>query len=76
MISISDTATGDNVEFLKEDEDNWADLRTPVGSARGKNFEGLIPLKVFVETGNDIQYARVLVCVKWVCELHRDFVRI
>ncbi|KAI5820196.1 hypothetical protein BZA77DRAFT_349616 [Pyronema omphalodes] len=65
MISISDTATGDNVEFLKEDEDNWADLRTPVGSVRGKNFEGLVPLKVFVETGNDIPYARVLVCVKW-----------
>lgn len=67
MVSISDTDSTANVEFHETTDENWADFRIPVGASGEDPLVGLMPLRVFVESGSDVGGARLLVCVKWVC---------
>jgi hypothetical protein len=66
MVSVSDTDSSAHVEFHEDTDENWADYRIPMGITGDAPLEGLMPLKVFVESGTDVPCARLLVCVKWV----------
>ncbi|KAF8545347.1 hypothetical protein BDD12DRAFT_811448 [Trichophaea hybrida] len=65
MVSVSDTDSSAHVEFFEDTDENWADYRVPVGIVGAARLKGLMPLKVFVESGADVYGARLLVCVKW-----------
>jgi hypothetical protein len=67
FISVSDNDKSAHVEFLDDSDDNYTDLRTPIGvKSANERIQKLVPLKVFVESGGDDSQARLLVCVKWV----------
>jgi hypothetical protein len=70
FISVSDTDAASHVEFLEDTDESWAEYRLPIGNGTGKSVgvvDGLMPLKVFMESGSDVAGAKLLLCVKWVC---------
>ncbi|KAI5777217.1 hypothetical protein EDC01DRAFT_760202 [Geopyxis carbonaria] len=64
VVSLSDNDPNVHVEVHEETEDNWADLRCPPG-VNGDVIEDLIPLKAYLDGGNEIPGVQLLVCVKW-----------
>lgn len=73
LVSISDTDPAAHVQFCEDSDDNWADCRLPIGNGEDARLEGLMPLRVFVESGADVPRPRLLVCVKWVCGERQPF---
>lgn len=47
FISISDTDKDSNVEFVDDDDDNYADFRVPLGVNVVGELPGVIPLRCF-----------------------------
>ena len=73
LVSISDTDPAAHIQFREDSDDNWADCRLPIGYGKDAPLEGLMPLRVFVESGADLPRPRLLVCIKWVCEKKQPF---
>lgn len=73
LVSISDTDPTAHVQFSEDSDDNWADCRLPMGSGENIPLQGLMPMRVFVESGADVLRPRLLVCVKWVCSVKQNY---